>query len=179
MKKKCTKCKKTKDVSDFHKDKNRKDGYNHYCKSCVKKKRLKSQTKKTCHVCKQEKPISQFHAQTSRCKVCDKKRTRTTIKSAQSTENIEKLIQALDATRTNILRTKQCEVCTKVKDIEEFPRNSKNIDGCDNTCHRCKNRSKAKNMTERELIFDSGVDKMEILYITILEELNNSNKEPS
>lgn len=33
----CTKCKETKQVSEFHKDKNRKDGLRPYCKECVRR----------------------------------------------------------------------------------------------------------------------------------------------
>lgn len=33
----CTKCRETKDFSEFHKNKSRKDGYNSHCKECVKK----------------------------------------------------------------------------------------------------------------------------------------------
>jgi len=35
--KKCNHCKKEKDISEFHKNKHRIDGYSHYCKECVNK----------------------------------------------------------------------------------------------------------------------------------------------
>ena len=170
MKKKCAKCKKTKDFLEFHKDKNRKDGYNHYCKSCVKKKRT-SKIKKTCHICKEEKLISDFYSQTNRCKSCDKEKSKN--KKAKSTDNLDKLISALDATRTTILRNKECDTCHKTKEIEDFPRNIKNIDGCKTTCHRCQNKRRAGDMTTREIKFDGGVDTMELMYINILEELKS------
>lgn len=34
--KKCYKCKETKDLSEFHKNKRKKDGLNHYCKDCAR-----------------------------------------------------------------------------------------------------------------------------------------------
>jgi hypothetical protein len=34
MNKKCSKCKKEKKITDFHKNKNSKSGLHHYCKSC-------------------------------------------------------------------------------------------------------------------------------------------------
>ncbi len=42
--KRCTKCKKEKRVSSFHKDRNRKDGLNPWCKEC-KNKRTKERRK--------------------------------------------------------------------------------------------------------------------------------------
>lgn len=38
MEKICLRCNETKDVSKFHRDRKRKDGYNVYCKSCMKEK---------------------------------------------------------------------------------------------------------------------------------------------
>lgn len=37
MNKKCSRCKEPKDISNFWKNKSRKDGYAHECKSCIKK----------------------------------------------------------------------------------------------------------------------------------------------
>lgn len=36
--KNCTKCNNTKEINNFHKDKSKKDGYNHWCKECSNKK---------------------------------------------------------------------------------------------------------------------------------------------
>jgi hypothetical protein len=43
--KKCSKCKVEKPLSDFHKDKNRKDGHSYRCKSCKKEYNAKYRTK--------------------------------------------------------------------------------------------------------------------------------------
>ncbi len=40
--KQCSRCKKTKSLYQFHKNKSKKDGYNHYCKECVKEYKKKN-----------------------------------------------------------------------------------------------------------------------------------------
>lgn len=45
-KKRCTSCKFTKPLTDFHKDSSRKDGLSIYCKCCVRQNEMARATKK-------------------------------------------------------------------------------------------------------------------------------------
>ena len=95
----CTKCQLPKPLSEFSKDKNRKDGLNPWCKFCIKKsieeskerilqEHIKYQEKnpilfKICAYCKELKPVSNFHKSKSakdglncRCKSCRKNDTK-------------------------------------------------------------------------------------------------------
>ena len=44
--KRCTSCKFTKPVEEFHKDKSRKDGLSIYCKTCVRQSEMARTTKR-------------------------------------------------------------------------------------------------------------------------------------
>lgn len=60
-KKKCTKCLKTKDLSEFHKQKSTKDGYKYMCKDCSAKIAINKVIKsKTCTKCKRDLPLEKF-----------------------------------------------------------------------------------------------------------------------
>lgn len=69
----CTKCKQSKELSSFTKNKNHKDGLEYFCKVCKKKyqeaKKLKDypdQTSKICAKCKVEKTLSEY----GKCSTC-------------------------------------------------------------------------------------------------------------
>ena len=164
----CSGCSKSKCESEFHKNKSRSDGRSHYCKTCVKKKT--SSKNKKCHICNKTKKLIEFYSQTSRCKVCDK-----TDKS--KLKDIEKLCKILEATKVQILHNKKCDICNKTRDIEDFPRKGTNLDGCGATYSRCIIQSKHHKMTESEKEFNSGIDRMEIMYLKILDEIKQEQQE--
>ena len=69
----CTKCKEEKELYNFTKNKNNKDGLEYFCKSCKKdyqeSKKLKNYAEassKTCSKCKLDKPLSEY----GKCTAC-------------------------------------------------------------------------------------------------------------
>ena len=69
----CTKCKEEKELCNFTKNKNHKDGLEYFCKSCKKdyqeSKKLKNYAEassKTCSKCKLDKPLSEY----GKCTAC-------------------------------------------------------------------------------------------------------------
>jgi len=92
-KKRCSKCKKTKLLTEFHKAKNDKYGYHHYCKKCLsdqKKKRYKTnleyRTRRKSYQIQRKYGLtendilSMIKGQDNKCEICDKefKSRRTT-----------------------------------------------------------------------------------------------------
>ena len=65
--KRCSKCKETKGVGEFHKDRTKKDGLDHRCKPCVKKYKALaprydvSVTERTCSACGVTKGADEFN----------------------------------------------------------------------------------------------------------------------
>lgn len=127
----CNKCKETKPLSDFNKNKNREDGFQIYCKSCMREASKKSEdkeklriTKKQCDVCEEIKPIENFSIKKNSkdgffhtCKKC-------------ISENLKKY-------EPSQIHSKQCNTCTEIKDISEFSIDSKVPDGYSRTCKGC------------------------------------------
>lgn len=80
----CTKCQILKSFSDFHKKKSVKDGYSHWCKSCVQNYDMKEHDSKRilprkmqgtlihCRYCEQYLDKSKFHGKLTYCKDCTK-----------------------------------------------------------------------------------------------------------
>ena len=68
MEKECSKCKQLKDINNFYKSKNRKDGLHSYCKECdsIYRKKLydnitvEEKSEKECLNCKETKDIERF-----------------------------------------------------------------------------------------------------------------------
>jgi len=81
-KKQCTQCKQLKLFSDFHKFAKSRDGYKHFCKTCVRKidlarnesklvmPRKMQGTKIHCRKCEQYLPKSSFWSKNTYCKEC-------------------------------------------------------------------------------------------------------------
>ena len=101
MKKKCTKCKKTKTLNEFYKKKSHKDGYAYRCKTCTKKYRKKyarkESRKKQCTRCKKYKLYNKFNKSKAfndglsyRCRVCTKELFREKNWSKEKIERYEK-----------------------------------------------------------------------------------------
>lgn len=88
MEKKCTKCGEVKEINEFVKDKNKKDGYRNVCKKCENLKRRKTPIKpipkdgfKYCAKCNKELSLEEFNMRMingnkkyhSYCKECERK----------------------------------------------------------------------------------------------------------
>jgi len=84
----CKTCKEEKDITEFPKNKNGKDGYESTCKTCKKikiaerleKNKTNLQSEKVCNTCKRLLPIENYsvnnnlkYGRSNRCKECDKK----------------------------------------------------------------------------------------------------------
>lgn len=87
----CTKCKEEKELYNFTKNKNHKDGLEYFCKSCKKdyqeSKKLKNYAEassKTCSKCKLDKPLSEY----GKCTACFLK-VKPSCKKCRNSEYIE------------------------------------------------------------------------------------------
>lgn len=65
--KKCSRCKEIKDLSEFGENANRRDGYNYYCNNCrreveqdARSNKLQDKGSKQCRTCKQVKSVEEF-----------------------------------------------------------------------------------------------------------------------
>lgn len=92
--KKCSKCKKNKQLNEFGKDKTSKDGFKYQCKQCVNnfaRNRSRKKTFFTCESCKITKEVDFYSGKkrkTNLCLNCFSKQTQTGIKRPQfSKEN--------------------------------------------------------------------------------------------
>ena len=89
--KQCTRCKATKSIDEFYKDKHHKDGHTSHCKACAdeytrsyydrklrKRENLLTDNGKICKICRIEKSLSEFHIRQgtknhrSECKDCER-----------------------------------------------------------------------------------------------------------
>jgi len=160
--KRCTKCKRWKEVSEFCKDRARKDGLRIYCKSCNNAYVLKHQRKnkkavreylryeyrhrvirglkeKLCSKCRQWKYYSDFSKNRRakdglafKCKECERKSTSHKRKSSVRYLSYE------DRHRTvNGIKQKFCRKCGKWKAEDEFYKNKPARDGLDSQCKEC------------------------------------------
>jgi len=160
--KRCTKCKRWKEVSEFNKDRARKDGLKIYCKSCnsLYAIRLRRKSKKPvrdylryedrhrvirgfkeklCSRCKKWKYYSEFYKNsrakdglTVWCKECERKRAESKQKSER------KYLRYEDRHRTiKGIRQKLCTKCSKWKAESEFHKDRSSKDGINNLCKYC------------------------------------------
>ena len=167
--KRCTKCKRWKEVSEFNKDRARKDGLRIYCKSCNYSYFLKHRRKnkkpiraylryedrhrvirgfkeKLCSRCKQWKYYSEFHKNSRTkdglsgwCKKCEKKSTGYKRKSDR------KYIRYEDRHRVvNGQKEKLCSKCEKWKAENQFVRDRSNRDGLGAWCRACSYKTNGK-----------------------------------
>ncbi len=127
--KKCNKCLKEKELSEFSKKSRYKDGYDYYCKACVlgHEPHSKPLIEKSCKICTLIKPIGEFRFQdklkrftAAYCKVCENKK-----RDAKRKENPEKEtlrlrrkrlkakynITPLDYDKLFLLQNGKCRVC--------------------------------------------------------------------
>lgn len=149
--KECQRCHQFKPLSEFSKNKNKKDGYSYLCKECTAK-RLKKYTKKwaeertqrkdistekECHGCHQVKPITEFSQYMGSkdgfdhlCKECKAKKQKEHILRWEKER----------AKRIDLPKEKECKSCHKIKPISEFGKDKHRKDGLYHVCKECKNK---------------------------------------
>jgi mRNA-degrading endonuclease YafQ of YafQ-DinJ toxin-antitoxin module len=145
----CSRCKETKTVDEFYKDKNIESGYCPYCKKCAKQRREEqklgifvpedksARTSKICSKCKIEKPMETFNKnlrnQDGHCSVCKECRIEKT------KEKIVK-IKEMNENGTWSRTTKICTKCKIEKPIEDFIESKIKKDGHYPSCKECQNK---------------------------------------
>ena len=164
----CNKCNRRKKVSEYYKNSASADGLKNACKACTYQK----VKKKKCHVCKETKRTDEFYSGTSRCKACDNK-----ARTIESEKDMIKLAGLLVATETMLSRVKECSVCKKHKDIEEFQTIKANLDGLKDVCKRCERIHDATDLNEDTMRLHQGVADREFIFHSILEKLQQKEKQ--
>ena len=160
--KRCTKCKRWKEESEFCKDRARKDGLKIYCKSCNNSYAIKIRRKnkkpvrdylryedrhrvihgfkeKLCSHCKQWKYYSEFYKNRRSkdglscwCRECENKRFGHKRKGMRTNLRCE------DRHKVNEgIKQKFCRKCSKWKAENEFYKNRSNRDGLNDRCKKC------------------------------------------
>lgn len=153
--KRCSKCHKLKDMSNFYHDKNRGDGYSTKCKECDytsrkhRREKLKARTKrqipktlkKICSRCGLNKAVSDFYPErrnvdgySSWCKSCYLNHSKSYRKKL--TERPRKNIPKITS--------KKCPKCKKTKPVSEFYKASSKLDGYSTICKECNSKSSVK-----------------------------------
>jgi len=167
--KRCTKCRRWKELSDFNKDRARKDGLKVYCKRCnnayaLKRYRqnkkpvrdylryeerhrvIRGIREKLCSYCKKWKYYSEFYKNRSskyglscRCKECERERV------GYKNKGSKKYLRFEDRHRT-IKGTKEkfCRKCGKWKNESEFHKNRSSKDGLNSSCKECSLKATSK-----------------------------------
>jgi len=168
--KRCTKCKRWKEVSEFCMDRARKDGLKVYCNACIKMYALRRNRKnkkpvrdylryeerhrvirgfkeKLCSRCKQWKYYSDFYKDKKTkdglmfwCKECESKRTEHKRRSNK------KYLRYEDRHRTvKRIKQKLCAKCSIWKVESDFSKNRSNRDGLNSWCKECTRKATDKN----------------------------------
>jgi hypothetical protein len=142
----CRVCKVTKELRDFTRDANSKDGTSYRCRSCGSKKdsvlALKSPigTPQQCKQCNEVKPATEYHLNKRSstglqnvCKPCYRRR------------NNDRYLRLRKSTRVFVQRQeKLCSACRKTKPVSEFYKDSAKIDGVLYQCKDCQKAEKQK-----------------------------------
>lgn len=136
--KRCGKCRETKSVSEFNRDRHNKDGFGNWCKSCWRQWRASRDydvdpaiREKRCSRCKQIRPVEEFSPYRkskdglgSWCKPCANEHGR---------ERGSKLNYDIDQT----ISEKYCSRCKGIKPVGEFDRQRRSRDGLQKRCRAC------------------------------------------
>jgi hypothetical protein len=169
--KRCTKCKRWKEISEFCKDSARKDGLRIYCKSCNKTYALKRYRKikksirdylryedrhrvirgfkeKLCSRCKQWKYYSEFHKHrrskdglSFQCKDCLRERSKNKRKGVRRYLRFEERHQIVKG-----IKQKLCRKCGKWKAESQFVRDRSSRDGLTGCCRDCLYKTTGKSL---------------------------------
>jgi hypothetical protein len=172
--KRCTKCKRWKEVGEFCKDRDRKDGLKIYCNACVNAYALKRYRKnkkpvkdylryedrhrvmrgfkeKLCSRCKQWKYYSEFHKNSRtkdglsfRCKECKRIRTGYKPKSNRKYLLYEDRHRVIDG-----IKQKYCRHCKRWKNEDQFYIDKGKKDGLNNRCKKCSYKPAKKSGNKR------------------------------
>ncbi|HCO95942.1 MAG TPA: hypothetical protein DIU00_18725 [Phycisphaerales bacterium] len=175
--KRCTKCKKWKDESEFGKDRARKDGLKIYCKGCNKAYALKRRRKikkavreyfryedrhrvirgvkeKLCSSCKQWKYESQFYRNRRlkdglelQCKECDSKRYERNRKAGRRNLRYEDRHRVV-----NGIKQKFCRKCKRWKSESEFYKGRSKRDGLMDRCKKCSYKAANRSRKARRAV---------------------------
>lgn len=147
----CSKCGKTKHVTEFTKYRLSKTGYKPRCWECQhpgKSREVKKPSKilykekegyKRCSICGEVKPISEFYKSKSYCITCSKEFDRK--------KRIRNTAKHTDAWYEEQLRagaTVRCKKCGKIKPVSEFSRVRKTQNGYEYYCNECISPEKYK-----------------------------------
>ena len=136
----CSKCNIDKDLGEFYRDKNRKDGYKYICKQCSKEEDRLRQNRlneervqftvdcKTCQSCNIIKKVSEFGKNS-----LTKDGFRNVCISCQKEKQSKKLV-ILSKTP---IKNKKCTSCDIIKDISQFSKNRSSRDGYRTNCKAC------------------------------------------
>ena len=140
-KKTCSTCKELLDLSEFSKNKSKKDGYKSRCKTCTKRieqehvKNTSLLTEKSCGTCKIVKPADEFHKNAGRRGGLDER-----CKSCRNTDIVEKR-HGLKKGELQTLKEKynfKCAICEQTDELA--------VDHCHETgrvrgmlCNNCNN----------------------------------------
>lgn len=135
----CSKCKKEKPLSEFHKDPRGKDGYRSTCKECRSYKERDDIKTKICSKCKKEKPLSEFHkdryskdGHNAKCKEC---------RSIRKTPKPQTVTITIDGKE---YQAKKCSRCNQTKPLEMFPRGA-GLGGRHSWCKQCRSEYHMEN----------------------------------
>jgi hypothetical protein len=169
--KRCTKCKRWKELSEFNKDRARKDGLKVYCKSCnntyVLRRRRKNKKpvreylryedrhrvnrgfkEKLCGRCQKWKRYSEFHKDrrtkdglTVWCRECERERR------GHKNKGSRKYLRFEDRHRlVNGLKEKLCSKCGNWKVESQFVRDRSSKDGLAGWCRECANGTAGRSL---------------------------------
>ena len=162
----CSHCKTEKPLTEFYKDKTKLGGYRLQCKVCTKLKK-----KKRCSSCKTMKKLDEFYANSSRCKDCERTRSKSRSKGSQTItmEDIEEMTMVCSSYRTKTIGMKVCDNCNLDLKIDHFGPDSKKTDGLNTTCSTCLSLQDVTNETviklkrNRQFLHSFLIDKIENL----------------
>lgn len=162
--KRCRKCDEVKPVAEFYPALRNKDGYDCWCKSCVKKqhqsyhRRLADRSQreiphiksKRCPKCGEVKPVSAFFKAIGKldgyrtiCKECDSK------------SGVEYIRKISDMEFEDIQATgkKRCWMCKRDLPVEEFNYARSNYDGLSSHCRECGKEYKLQHYEENYVYY--------------------------
>jgi len=146
--KRCTRCYKTKELTDFYADRSRGDGLSSKCKECEcecrKRRRQKLQSRtpgkmphiksKRCSKCGESKPVTDFYSSTSNsdgytchCKLCIQKQKQA----------YHKRLAARHRREIPRIETKRCPRCGEVKPVSKFYKAVGKVAGYATHCKDC------------------------------------------
>lgn len=145
----CSKCKKTKHLSEFPCDRRKRSGRGSWCSACMRadaeerktryvamrKNEDTPPTEQECSCCKLVKPVSEFTQRacrpsgySSRCRSCA---------SAADKKRRAKLKKAREAGSIIVPSEQTCRVCGVTKPITDFVRNAGKVTGYTTECEMC------------------------------------------